>query len=226
MNHNKELTTIILAAGKSKKIKSYIPKSLIKLDSKHTVISRQIKIIRKEYPFSEIIVVVGYEADLIMKHLDSEVKFIENENYETTNMVRSIAMALRITSFNNILIIYGDLVFNPNVIRIVGNISVGVVDNNSFMGENEVGVIVHNGKITHFAYDLTTKWAQIIYLTGYELELFRKTVWNHNHYRWFSFEAINKVIEAGGNIRAVEPKGMNIVEIDTLKDIERARLIT
>lgn len=206
-------------------MKSYGPKCLIDLDGHQTVLGRQIHILKKEYPLAEIIVVVGHEADLVMKNLNSAVKPVENENFMNTNVARSLAIGLRIASYENVLIVYGDLVFSPQAVRVVGSNSTAVVDTALRMNEDEVGATIADGRITRFAYDLRTKWAQIVYLKGRELELFKKVVWNRERNRWFGFEALNKVIDAGGLIRAVEPRGMALAEIDTSKDIERARLV-
>lgn len=204
-------------------MKSYGPKSLIPLSSSQTVIDRQIGILRREYPLSEIIVVVGYEADHVMKHLGKAARPVENENYETTNVLRSIGMGLRAASHNRVLIVYGDLVFTPSAIRLAKGRSVALVDNKGQIEDEEVGVTVVDGRITQFAYDLPTKWAQIVYLTGRELELFKKVAWNREHQKWYGFEGLNKVVEAGGIIHVAEPRRMKITEIDTSRDIERAR---
>lgn len=224
-NYVKELSIIIPAAGMGRRMKSYGPKPLIELDGRQTVIGRQINILQREYPLAEIIAVLGHEADAVMQHLKGGVKPVENENFETSNVLRSIGMGLRIASHKNVMIVYGDLVFNPTAIRVGADYSLAVVDSHNQLDEEEVGVTVVDGRITQFAYDLDTKWAQIVCLTGRELELFKREAWNREHSRWFGFEGLNAVIEKGGNIRAVEPKGMKLVEIDTSKDIEKARLI-
>lgn len=221
----RELSIIIPAAGTGRRMKSYGPKPLIELSESHTVIGRQQYILQRAYPKAEIIIVVGYEADTVMKSLSPNVKPVENEHYDTTNVVRSIGMGLRIASHNSVLIVYGDLVFNTPAIQIVGGNSVALVDNRGMIGEEEVGATIVDGRITRLSYDLETRWAQIVYLTGKELEIFKRVAWNREHSRWFGFEALNKVIEIGGNIRAIEPKNMKIAEIDTSKDIERARSI-
>jgi choline kinase len=220
-----QLSIIIPAAGMGRRMKSYGPKPLIELSERYTVIGRQQSILQKEYPSAEIIVVVGHESDKVMNHLGPNVKPIENENFETTNVVRSIAMGLRIASHPCVLIVYGDLVFNPAAIRIAGGQSVALVDSNKQIGEEEVGLTIVDGRITHFAYGLETKWAQIVCLTGRELGMFRTIVKNRDNGRWFGFEALNAVIGKGGSIRAVEPKNTRIAEIDTSKDIEIARRI-
>jgi choline kinase len=113
------LSIIIPAAGVGKRMRSYGPKSLIPLNHEETVISRQINLLKKLFlHHSEIIVVVGFESEKIIRNLPKWVKVIENENYATTNVARSIGMALRIASNNNVLIVYGDLVFNIHALGV------------------------------------------------------------------------------------------------------------
>lgn len=218
----RQISVVIPAAGMGRRMKSYGPKSLISLDGRQTVVERQVAILRHRYPQSEIIVVVGHEADRVMDSVVG-VRFVENEHHETTNVLRSIGMGLRATSGDGVLIVYGDLVFTPSAVNIAGPRSVAVVENRGQMDGEEVGVTVVDGRITRFAYDLPTKWAQIVYLTGEELRTFRHVSRNRDYRRWYGFEGLNKVIEAGGHIRAVEPRRMKIAEIDTSRDIEKAR---
>jgi choline kinase len=208
-------------------MKSHGPKPLMELTRQQTIISRQLKLIEQHYPDAEIIVVVGFEAEEMIKRLPSYVRVVENERYEETNVTRSLGMGLRVMdSSNNLLVIYGDLVFNANAIkRVVGQESVIVVDNRHQFDTDEVGVTVADGIITQFNYGLTTKWAQIAYLAKPELALFKQIACSNETRKWFGFEALNKVINMGGRLRVMEPNRMKIVEVDTPQNLDKARLI-
>lgn len=208
-------------------MKSHGPKPLMCLNRQQTIISRQLKLIEKHYPEAEIIVVVGFESAEMIKYLPSHVKIVENENYEQTNVTRSLGMGLRVMdSTNNLLVIYGDLVFNANAIKkVVGQESVIVVDNRNQIDADEVGVTVADGRVTQFNYGLTTKWAQIAYLTKTELSLFKRIACSCEAKKWFGFEALNKVISMGGKLKVIEPNRMRIVEVDTTQNLDRARMI-
>jgi choline kinase len=221
------LSIIIPAAGVGKRMRSYGPKSLIPLNHEETVISRQINLLKKLFlHHSEIIVVVGFESEKIIRNLPKWVKVIENENYATTNVARSIGMALRIASNNNVLIVYGDLVFNIHALGVdLWGDSCTVVDSKGMIREDEVGVSLLKNEVLNFEYGHFTKWAQIVYLRKRELELFSKFVWNRDKYKLFGYEALNYVLDHGGYIRAVEPVNMKIAEIDFAKDVDIARKI-
>ena len=64
---------------------------------------------------------------------------IENENYEKTNVVRSIGLGLRAATSENVLVIYGDLVFNEETIKnLKPQCSSLIIDNSSTMKDDEV----------------------------------------------------------------------------------------
>lgn len=227
MRRTRDISIIIPAAGMGRRMNSYGPKSLIELPGGQNVISRQLGLIREAYPKAEIIVVLGFGCDRILRYLPPDVKVVENEKYADTNVARSIAMGLRVASHKHVLIIYGDLVFNAETIAgLVGVKSAGVIDRSGQLSVDEVGVMVCDGKITNFEYELPDKWAQILFLTGLELELFRKFSSSRERRKWFGYEILNRIIDHGGSFKAVEPKEMRIAEIDFSRDIEHARKVS
>ena len=107
-----EYSIIIPAAGMGYRMRSYGPKALISLNLDQNIIQRQIEIIKNNFTNYEIILVVGFEAEKLMRNTPEFLVKVENESYERNNVVRSIGMGLRATTTDKVLIIYGDLVFN------------------------------------------------------------------------------------------------------------------
>jgi choline kinase len=162
----RKISVVIPAAGQGRRMKSLKPKMLIELGY-HTVITRQICMIRNIYPSADITVVVGFAADMAIAGTPLGVKVVENEHYEDTNVVRSIDIGMRVADSDNILIIYGDLVFNTAAIAtMTGTGSAVLMDSKRNMRDDEVGGTVINGYINTFSYGIKRKWAQIAYLTG------------------------------------------------------------
>lgn len=221
-----DLSIIIPAAGMGRRMKSYGPKPLIELPGRETVINRQIRILRSLFPCADIVVIVGYESEQVIASLPRDIKIVENEMYESTSVVRSIGMGLRVINHNRVLIVYGDLVFNANCVNwlYTTNSSI-VVDSSSQINYDAVGINIVGGFATNFSYGLPIKWAQIVYLTGRELELFKRMSWAVENRRRFGFEIMNKMLDTGAKLRVIEPKGMKIAEIDSSKDIEASRRV-
>ena len=221
-----EITIVIPCAGLGKRMKSYGPKPLIKIKNR-TIFEHQHKAIRETSKKFKIISVCGFESNKIMDELPREVIKVENENYQTTNVSRSIGMGLRATVSSSVLILYGDLVFNKKALESLDyNISCMSVSEGSYMEDREVGCVVNNrGNLENMMYDLPLKWNQMLYLQGNDLDRFKKIVWDKKNSKLFGFEAINKLINRGCRIKCIEDPDALVTDIDTSKDLEKARKI-
>ena len=91
------MTYIILAAGKGSNLYPLTlkyAKTSFRLDENTTVLQRMVRSIRKADKDAEIVVVVGYKADVIREELvDENVRFVTNPFYEVTNSISSLWFA-------------------------------------------------------------------------------------------------------------------------------------
>jgi choline kinase len=207
-------------AGMGHRMKSYGPKCLLKANQKETILEKTVSNIKREYPYSDIIVVVGFESEKVIKSLPNFVRIVENQNYEKTNIVESLRIGINASAHNNVLIIYGDLIFNVYSIREITSSGTCVVfDSKNRFKEEEVGLTIVENKVTTFAYGLPNKWSQIAYLEDGAFEMLKTLCADKRKNRLYLFELFNIIIENGFVMRAEEPKGMTIREIDSLKDL-------
>lgn len=213
---------VIPAAGIGKRMKTYGPKALITIND-ITIIDNQLQIIRQVFKNCRIILVCGFQADKLMNHTPNDIIKIENGLFESTNVVRSIGAGLRATISQNVVIIYGDLVFNAATLNTKFDESCLILDPSKSMSPEEVGCITNNDVVENLCYDLPEKWGQIVYLKGKELSLMRQFCYNRLYGKMFGFEALNHVINTGGRFKAVAPHNSYIIDVDTAKDIEKAR---
>ena len=213
------LTVIIPAAGEGRRMKSYGPKPLLDI-KKERILTRQVRLVRKVLGDVRFIIIAGFECDKLMDFCPEDFIKLENENYSTTNVSRSLSIALRSIKSERVLIIYGDLVFNEYALSKMDyttSCTSASVDSNR---EEEVGCIKDsNNNITNMMYDLDHKWNQITYLQGKELSLFKKVCQNRKHNKLFGFEVMNKVIDLGGKIKCIQDKDIKVIDIDTSKDL-------
>ena len=224
--NNDRYSIVIPSAGAGHRMRSYGPKSLIKIDGNTTIIDRQLDIIKKIFTNCEIILVTGFCADKLMNHTPSDLIKVENENYENTNVLRSIGIGLRAATTDKVLILYGDLVFNEEAIKNLKlDSSAIVVDSSGLMGELEVGCNISNGKVHQLLPDMPNKWGQMLFLTDKELTIFKKISYDKNKGHYFGFEAINETIDRGGKFEAVHPKEMKITDVDSSKDFVTVKKI-
>lgn len=217
-----DITILLPMAGIGRKIRSGKVKHLLEINGE-AIINRQVRMLSAHFPRSEIVVIVGYQADELIEKIPEGIKIVENERFEESNVVRSLAMGLRVASYQRLLLVYGDLIFNENTLNNITERSCVVVDSSGQIRSEEVGVITEKDKVLHLSYGVKTKkWAQIAYLENKELELFKLLCTNKENKNWQTFEALNEVIKNGGKIHCVEPPGMKVIEVDTLKDLHKA----
>lgn len=215
-----ELSVIIPAAGTGRRMKSYGPKCLLRSKGDMTIIEQIVDNVYNVYPLADTVVVVGFEADKVTQILPPRIRIVENQLYHDTNIVESIRLALNNIVTDSVLFVYGDLIFNPETIHnVVDNGSCAIVDSRNRFKSEEIGVTIVDNKITNFAYGLETKWAQIIFLCGKELEIFKALCFDRKRNKMYPFEIFNMMINLGGTVSVIEPDNMLIKEIDSLKDL-------
>jgi choline kinase len=221
LNNLADTTIAILSAGIGSRIKSYEPRSLIKIGDK-TLLEHQICAISQCFDSPEIITVVGYKADRIIKKMRGGVRIVENQIHEKTNTSESMRLAFNNSMKNNFLFMHGDLYFNQQTLENIDySKSFVIIDNKNMMDNKEVGLTVADGNATIFSYGLNTKWCQIAYITGREIKIL-KNIFNKFdtiQKKMLSFEILNKMIAMGAVFRCYEPENMSILEIDRIKDL-------
>ncbi len=215
-------TIIIPAAGKGTRMITYGPKPLIKLNTGN-VLDRQIAMIDKVVNVFDVIMVTGFQSDKVINKAPDYVTSVVNEDYENNNVVASIGLGLERVKTDKVIIIYGDLVFNEQMLQApMSHESMLLMGN---MKKDEVGCVVENRYVQQMCYDLPDKWAQIMFLTDNELEMMCDLTHEPRSRNMFGFEAINYIINNGGHFKAFSPKGGKIIDIDSSKDIAVAKKI-
>jgi len=108
------MKAIILAAGKGSRLGSVtknIPKGMLEVFGK-TLIQRQIEIYRN-CGIEDITIVTGYKNEIINY---SNVDYILNQNYATTNINESLFCASKKLT-DEVIISYTDIIFEQKIIR-------------------------------------------------------------------------------------------------------------
>lgn len=110
MNYD-NTTVIICCAGMDTKLGIGSSKSLIDIDGKRLII----RLLDNLKEFCDIRIVVGYQADDVIKIVNDyrkDIMYVFNYDYETTGPAASMSKALKCCN-ENIIILDGDLVMNP-----------------------------------------------------------------------------------------------------------------
>lgn len=106
---------LILAAGAGRRLGSDKPKCLVEFNGK-TLLDRKIEMFKNK-GFKEIIIVVGYKAEMIEKAVKKykNVTLVYNSHYEEGQTMESISAALPYIKYCCVQT-EGDLTFDPKVI--------------------------------------------------------------------------------------------------------------
>ena len=210
---------IILSAGVGNRMRSYGPKCLFKT-SEETILDKQISIIKSNFSQNEIILVVGFEANKVIKKIPDDIRVVENQLYQTTNSSESLRLAVNNSVSDKIFFIHGDLIFNKEIFDSLDfSRSFVLVDSKNQIEDNEVGITIVNNKATFFSYGLDTKWCQMAYIRGKEFSILKSLYNKPGKDKLYTFEMLNMIIEKKGSLITVEPENMNIKEIDSFKDL-------
>ena len=220
------IQVIVLAAGVGTRTRSYEPRCLLKYKDK-TIVENQLEVIFNKFNKCEVTIVGGFDINKIIKKVGKNARFVENQLFDTTNSGESLRLGVNNSNIDNILFLHGDLVISPEIFDNINfNQSFLLIDNAGKFEEKEVGLTIVENKASVMSYNLPTKWCQIAYFTGAEMnilrKLFNKTDYNTKYL--LTFEIINKVIDMGGIFKCIDIKDGFIKEIDSLKDINNETL--
>lgn len=225
---NRPISVIIPAAGFGSRMKSYGPKALIKIKDDLTIIENQLKYLYRYLYKPQIILVAGFEDTKVYTYMEKRrnVLVVTNKHWDTTNVVSSIGIGLQHAIHPNVLIVYGDLVFNAWTLKIpLSQDSMILTDKYGLMKNEEVGCIVQGNVLENMMYSLPNKWAQIAYFTGKEQRLFKQICTDKAYSTYFGFEVVNMIINSGGRFTAHSHPRMRITDIDSSKDLTKVQEI-
>lgn len=222
INKPEPIDIIIPAAGLGRRMKCYGPKCLIKIKNNTTILDRQIYLAKKYLNIANIVLVGGFEANKLFNKTSEKILKVENENFATTNVARSIGLGLRVCQ-RDVLIMYGDLVFSEDTLKFIDMNHSCIISSNTIMSSREVGCSFDKNILENMMYDLPEKWGQMLFLRGSELKIFKRIVYNYENFQIFGFEAINKVISTGGKFKKISDDSIKIIDIDNVKDLEKVK---
>lgn len=111
---------IILCAGKGRRMLINYPKSLLKINTKHSILKNiYLNFIKEGVKNKDIIFATGYKPKLIKKEIGSKVNFIHNRKYASTNMVYTLMNTVKKID-DDIIITYSDIVYDiKNINKII-----------------------------------------------------------------------------------------------------------
>jgi choline kinase len=138
------IKAIILAAGIGSRLGKNLPKAMVKVDKKTTILDSQLDNLKKIVNVEDINIVVGFKKDLIEENYPY-LSFVYNKDYSKTNTSKSLLLALYEVKDYDILWLNGDVVFESKILKLIQNTSENIVCvNNTEVSGEEVKYTVDN----------------------------------------------------------------------------------
>lgn len=128
------------------------PKCMTKIDTNDTIVSRQLKLIKKN-GIKEVVMTTGYYEEVLKNYcnnlqLSLNIEYVNNPKYKDTNYIYSINCAKNSLQ-DDIILIHGDMVFSENVFKKVlkSENSCMTISSSISLPEKDFKAEIHNGWI-------------------------------------------------------------------------------
>ena len=154
------MKAIILAAGKGTRLNGVDlkPKCLFEVGGQ-TLLDRQIAALH-EAQIDDIVIVLGFEAELIRKRYEHTASFVINKRFEETSSMYSLWLA-REHLVDGFVVLNCDVLFHPQLLSqllsspFADALLVDLVDKtNNHLGEEEMKVRISDGRVVDIRKDL------------------------------------------------------------------------
>jgi len=237
------MQVVILSAGIGSRLKPITnekPKCLVNVCSK-PILQHQIDIFYNDDRFDEIIIVIGYMADLIRNLIktfynnDPKIILVENKDFLTTNNMYSLFLTKDYIK-NSFLLMNGDVILNPEIIREIikfpaeNAIAVDVGQYN----KESMKVIQKGDLLIDISKEITKKDALGSSIDFYKFSKKGKDIFfskmeeiivKRNNANQWTEVAIQELLNSKTlEMRAYDIKGKAWVEIDNFNDLYEAEI--
>ena len=228
------MKAIILNSGLGHRMGSITdthPKCMTEISSDNTILSRQLKKL-VAFGIDQVIMTTGYYNGILEEycsglHLPIKFTFVNNPVYDKTNYIYSIYCAKDLLKDDDVILMHGDLVFEPLVLEAIlkSDVSCMAVSSTLPLPEKDFKAVIKDGHIEKVGIEFfdNALTAQPLYKILKEdwlvwLENIEKFCENDNR-NCYAENAFNEV-SARCRIYPVDIKDMLCAEIDTPQDLE------
>src|SRR5688572_194570 len=108
------MKVVILMAGVGSRLGNSLPKCLTPLRPGYTILDHQLENLAAFA--GQIVAVVGFKKEIILER-HPELCFVHNPRFDQTNTSQSLLIALRQLRGEDVLVLNGDVVFDPRIIE-------------------------------------------------------------------------------------------------------------
>jgi hypothetical protein len=184
----------------------------------------QCRMIKHTFPRSEIVLGVGKDYHKANRNLKERwagegVKMVENQLWKDTSETETLRLAMNVLpKASRILFISGDVYFDHTALNFLSS-SESTLSYYMDKNEDEIGVnfdINKNNKLSGTGYGFNAKWSNMLYVTGYELDILRRFCLPKNS-KLELWEFLQYAMKNSGNIICKPSPGRVIRAYDPMK---------
>jgi choline kinase len=218
------MKVLILAAGMGSRLGSPHPKPLTVLSNGRSILQHQVKAFLRYFDVDDVYVVVGFKKELIMEAF-SELTFVYNDYFDTTNTSKSLQRGLRKLKGHDVLWANGDVVFDHRVVAdVIAAEGSCMVVNTSSVGEEEVKYTVDaNGYIDQVSKSVDRALGEAVGVNKVDksdLLLLLDCLEKCADLDFFE-KGIELAIEQGLKARPLDIEDKLCIEVDFVEDLEQ-----
>jgi len=228
------MKAIILNSGLGHRMGSITdthPKCMTEISSDNTILSRQLKKL-VAFGINQVVMTTGYYNSILEEycsglHLPIRFTFVNNPVYDKTNYIYSIYCAKDLLKDDDVILMHGDLVFEPLVLEAIlkSDVSCMAVSSTLPLPEKDFKAVIKDGRIEKVGIEFfdNAMAAQPLYKLLKEdwlvwLESIERFCENDDR-KCYAENAFNQVSDRC-RIYPVDVRDMLCAEIDTPQDLE------
>jgi choline kinase len=217
------MKVLILAAGLGSRLGSAYPKPLTILSNGQSIMQAQVKAFLRYFDIDDIYVVVGFKKDLIMEAF-SELTYVYNDYFDTSNTARSLYKGLKKLRGHDVIWANGDVVFDHRVIaELLASDRSGMVVNTLSVGKEEIKYTLdEHGYIDQVSKEVTQALGEAVGINKViEPDISRlltclETCDDSDYFE----KGLEYAISQGMKIRPIDVGERLCIEIDFVDDLE------
>lgn len=214
---------IILAAGVGSRLGYKMPKAMVEVDALRTILDIQIDCFASIVGIENILVVVGYKSELI-KSRYSQLSYVNNSNYLTTNTAKSLLLGLEKIGNEDVVFINGDIFLTKQTA-----INICKCNETSFMvnfestADEEVKYRINDkGAICELSKQVIDAHGEAVgvnFISSRDLEIVKRELRNVNDMDYFEKAFENLIIRGELLVSPLGIKDDFVKEIDFPEDL-------
>jgi choline kinase len=184
------------------------------------------------FGINDIYVIVGYKSDKIIDLLKNRVKYLYNNDFETTGILDSIYITEQMLSGQEFVVMTGDSVMHPDILKNIinenGDIIVSV--DKKKCDEEDVKVIISNSRFIKISKNINPsdaigEFTALVKISSKVSKLFFDLIERKNQGDKLLADIIMRISNLGYDVKPIYTKGLPRIEIDFESDLIEANNI-